>query len=189
MALLPDGSQPNSSGNGSATSAQKSRAELLQELDASSTLENRRAKLHLANLARMMADNQQVLNTTTTDDRALRQQRHRFREAQLANFIGTAQPLTFPEDNMGDILIDSPTTHNYVAPTPPAAALPPASKAQSLLSKAAPWLLGAAGGLSLAGLGAAGASLLSSPPANPPSVNKTVNTTSGFLIELMQPKK
>lgn len=136
-------------------------------------------KVRMADHLRRMADNQRILNTSTEEDRALRQQRHRFREAQLQKMVPQCQPLEFPKDDDMQINVDSPKVIHHHHPPPPS---PPeqAKPVPGLLSKALPWLL--AGALGLGGV-AAGYFL--------PRVGVSTSTTNreGFLIELVEPPK
>jgi hypothetical protein len=158
-------------------------------------LDKLKSKVHMANFLRLMQDNQRVLNTSTADDRALRQQRHRFREGQMASQSSQppGQPLEFPAgDEMGDIRIDSPQTvhHNYPAP-PPAQATAPAPKQQMSTLGAVALTAAAIGGLGAAGLGGYMAAKPAAPtPAAVQPTNTTTSTTNreGFLIELVPSK-
>ena len=88
-----------------------------------------RRKLSLANQARLLMDNQRILDMTAADNQVYRQQVRRSLEAQMSELqpgaaAAQAAPIK-PDDGMGDILIDSPTVnHNYpaVAPKPSASA-------------------------------------------------------------------
>ena len=103
-------------------------------------------KLKLADHARLMRDNQAILNLTAAEDRALRQQRQRLRRHQVDQAIGSSEhpdPALPEGEPMGDINIDSPTViHQYPPPQkrpvglglmhalrPPAAATPAAPPA------------------------------------------------------------
>ena len=77
-------------------------------------------KLKLADHARLMRDNQAILNLTAAEDRALRQQRQRLRRHQVDQAIGSSEhpdPALPEGEPMGDINIDSPTViHQYPPP-------------------------------------------------------------------------
>jgi hypothetical protein len=102
-------------------------------------ISEKKAKLDLADQARLIQDNARTLQTTVASDKALRQQTLQLRQAQLTKTLaelGQDQPeapvAPAPEDDMGDINIDSPTTVHYhyaasPAPVPPVAPpMPPA---------------------------------------------------------------
>ena len=149
----------------------------MQDVDQLEAISRQTQKLEAANTARLMLDNQQVLDTSTAEDRALRQQRHRFRELQLRKMQAEldGSRINFPEDNMGDINIDSPTEVHHHYPAPPSTGLGTAAKAA--LATAA-ILAGTLGG---AGLGY----LLMPKPVAP--VNTTIEKHEGFDIRLVEP--
>lgn len=152
----------------------------IADTDQSQALERLWIKVRMANHLRMMQDNQRVLDTSVAEDRAVRAQRHRMREYQMDRMgVPGNTTLEFPkEDEMGDIKIDSPDTHNHYYPQPPCA------------PGKAPWI---AAGLATVVAAALGGSLLGGlwnkppPPAAP--VNTTVEKTEGFRLRLVPPEK
>ena len=157
----------------------------MEDVDQAQRLERQWLKLQTADHARLMADNQQVLDTAVAADRALRHQQHRLREWQLAQQgVGGNTDLTFPEADMGDIKIDSPTEIHHHYPTPPSERKP--STGLSPLVKAG--LLAA--GLAAASAGGFGLNALLNRPT-PAPINTKVETREGFLLDLEQaePKK
>jgi len=137
-------------------------------------------KIRMANHLRLMQDNQRLLDTSLAEDRALRQQRHRFRERQLEHMAG--QSLQFPDEaTMGDIRIDSPTIHHHHA----------AQAARSLGSRLLPWL--AALGIGAGALGILGVATglfdrksAAAPTAPTSPSNTTIEKREGFLLELVK---
>ena len=125
-------------------------------------------KILKANFLRLMQDNQRLLNTSSAEDRALRQQRHRFREQQMAK-TQDAKAIDFPSEEMGDIRIDSPDEHHHY---------PQASAKNQLL----PWILAAS-------LAAGGVGYGLSQLGNKTPPGTTTNTKTGFLIELVPTEK
>ncbi len=86
-------------------------------------------QINQADYLRLMQDRDRLLNLTAASNREYRQQGLQARQQQLQAAL-TSQPesgATMPEDDMGDIIQDSPVTvnHNY----PPAPASPPAPRA------------------------------------------------------------
>ena len=121
-------------------------------------------KLDLANQARLLLDNQRTLDTTAADNQVYRQQARRSLEAQMTDLQPSApaatpagsQPTTpAPESTMGDILIDSPTTHIHPAPAaiPAALSVPtPAANGWKVPAVVGTVLLATVGGLTGAAL-------------------------------------
>lgn len=154
----------------------------MEDTDQAEKIDRQAQKLRLADNARLMQDNQQILDTSVAEDRALRQQRHRFREMQLRKMEAEANGsrIRFPEGgDMGDIKIDSPTEiHHHHAPPPSSPGM--GTGAKVALATAA-ILAGTLGG---AGLGY----LLTPKPEKPLApVNTTVEKTEGFRIKLVEP--
>lgn len=142
---------------------------------------NKWLKARLADHLRLMKDNQKILDTTASEDRALRDQRHRLREHQLGRVTGQQGGIQYPEDSMGDILIDSPRTENHHYPAP--------AQQQPFIGTLGKTLL--AGALTL-GAGSAGylANAWLNKPAQQPTVTNTTTTSKeGFLIELIPATK
>lgn len=141
-------------------------------------------QVNLADYLRLMADNQRVLQITAATSQTHSQQALQLRQAQLNKALADLgqpsppQPAPeppMPSDEMGNILVDSPTTtnHNYPAPpAPPAPVTPPATG----LSTAAKLALAGAM-LGTGGAGALGAYLLNRPatpivaPIAPPTTD------------------
>lgn len=140
---------------------------LCRQVEAQSRLYYQGLKLKMANHARLMQDNQRLLDRTAAADKSLRDQRRRFREAQLDK-LTAAEPEEAPvpdDDAMGDVNIDSPTTvHNHYPPPPvlaPARSRWPAVAALTL-------------GLLAAGAGSGAVLWLKQQPADikPPAANE-----------------
>lgn len=144
-------------------------------------LGNKWLKIRMANFLRLMQDNQKVLDTTNAEDRALRSQRHRLREAQTTRMAGGAG-IQYPEDDMGGILIDSPTNHHYHQQPQPQ---------QPFIGTLGKTLLAGALALGAGGIGYLANAFLNKPAA--PAVTQPTNTTTtnreGFLIELIPATK
>src|SRR3990167_10801091 len=104
----------------------------MADLDKSQHLARDASKIQMADYLRLMQDNQRLLDTTIAEDRAIRQQRHRFREAQLAQMTGlpvSSAPIDFGPPPWGEdmaISIDSPVTTNHYHPAPAPSAKPAA---------------------------------------------------------------
>ncbi len=128
-------------------------------------------KLYLADQARLMTDNQRVLDLTLRDAQAYRDQVRRQLEAQMATADTPTTPEGGPPADPMDRRIDSPTTvHNPAAPVNQTA--PPVNQTAPPVNTVPGWLKLAAGGLVLAATGGAGALvpwLLTRAPATTPA--------------------
>lgn len=179
MSSSRNGTPPTSSPNGLQNLLQNE----MQDVDQQQALERQWLKVRMANHIRLMQDNQRVLDTSTAEDRALRQQRHRMREYQMDRMgVPGSTTLKFPEDEMGEIKIDSPVTtnHYHVPPTAP----PPSPGVPG-------WMTAALVGTTLLAAALGGSylnSLLNKPVPAPAPVNTKVESHEGFLLELVPDK-
>jgi hypothetical protein len=153
-------------------------ANVTKDVDEDQRLERQWEKVQVAEFLRLVQDNQRILDTSLAEDQALRQQRHRLREAKLAQLTGLpvrSDPIPFlAESAMGDIKIDSPETHNHYPQTP-------SVSPTGLITKAAlATALAAAAGLGGWSLN----QFLSKPPA--PASTHT-ETWEGLRLELVGP--
>ncbi len=158
-------------------------------------------KLFVADQARLMADNQRVLDMVRTSNQVYREQGLRLREAQLSKLTGQpaqAIPPLAEADPVASINIDSPTVthnHNYPplpppgSPVPPPAAVPaPTAPAAGLSTLAKAALIGA-GILGAGGLGvAATAALLKPAAAVAPATAPATAPQGDFRLQVVPDK-
>jgi len=138
-------------------------------------------KLHVADFARLMADNQRILDATHRHAEDKRRFDRRLRDQLAASRFG-APPETSPAATAetGEpmhILIDSPTTYQQPAPPPPARGLSPLATAALATA------------LGLAGLGTgagvvAGLGALRPEPAAQAAPPETASPAAPTLYEL-----
>lgn len=148
------------------------------------------AKVGLAGHLQVQQDNHRTLEHQAAVRKALAQQRLRVNEAQTNQMVNGTQngqagtPADLEPDDMGNILIDSPTNNYYQTPPGAAPASTPAAPASpSLLSKATPYIAAAALAAGSGGLGAWLAKPAAPASQSPPVVTNTTST-SGFNLDL-----
>lgn len=147
------------------------------------------AALELAHKAKMFQDMWLTLDRTAAEYQKLRDQTLRLREVQ-AQQAATKLGSTLPEPtqtsaSMGDVLINSPTNHNY-PPTPANLVNADGYNQERMvrLSKALPLVLSALlGGGASAGL----LTLLGQPSPTPTNSTTIKNNTEGFNLDLGPP--
>lgn len=100
------------------------------------------AKADKAGLALLLQRSQQNFKADQVvldHNKRFRENQHRILEARMKNFgaEGAGTPQAGQGDDVGNILIDSPTTENHYHQTPPAPPAPATAPASSWLTKAA----------------------------------------------------
>lgn len=145
------------------------------------TFISKMAKVGLAAHLQVQQDNQRTLDHQAAVRKARSQQHLKITEAQmnqLAGNNGAPKTADLEPDDMGNILIDSPTNHYY--PSTPGQT--PPKPAPSFLSKALPYIATAAIAAGAGGLGSWLAKPASTTP--PASVVTNTSTASGFTLDL-----
>lgn len=154
--------------------------ETAEQVSAEEKLALQALKLKMANMAQLGQDQQKLLARKSADDKALRDERRRFREAQLLKITGgQAAPRCPPEDVVGDVNIDSPTTINHHYPTPPQPA-----------TRRSPWVVPATAILALIGAAGGAAGVIAMWPKTPtPTATQPAATVPGYdaVYEELQP--
>jgi len=136
---------------------------------------NHVAKIALADQARLMADNQRLLDRVAQAETWDRDYGRRVREAEAKRTFGLDWKPAAPPPEAEDVhvYIDSPVTISQPAPSPaPAPAVAAAAAQTPLVQKLAPWIVAAA----MAGGGASVTSLWqqsAKPSATPPAAAAT----------------
>jgi hypothetical protein len=161
--------------------------------------------LKVADYARLMADNQRVLNQTLAADQAHTDQQRRFGETIMGVSTPASSAATPPQDDMV-INIRSPVTHNHPAPPAPVAQPAPvvvqpapvvpapvvAAPAKSGMGTLGKLVTGAAILAGGGGLGALATYALSRPSTTeivvPPTTNTTTNVTKGIGYTIKFPE-
>lgn len=149
-------------------------------------------KLRVADHARLMADNQRILDAAKKTDDWQRDLTRRVAESQAGQLCGNdLPPAESATEEPVNIYVDSPITIHPPAaapaalpapaspPPPPPTAAPtaPASPSPSLAAKLAPYALIAASTLGAGGLGAAASTYLLRPASTPVSPASPTATT------------
>lgn len=140
------------------------------------------AKIHIADYARLMMDNQKTLNMSADSETKLRDFQNRQREhlGKRLNQVG-GEPMASSEEPM-EVKIDSPTiTHNHAAPAPTPPGMSPFAKA-------------AVAGVAAAGLGAGvgvpvAAAYLMNRPQPAAVVQPADNASTQYNLKIFRPQQ
>jgi hypothetical protein len=156
-------------------------------------------KLRVADHARLMADNQRLLDAARKNEDWQRDLTRRVAEFQAGQLCGNdLPPAESATEEPVNIYVDSPITiHPQAAapaalpapasPSPPRPTAAPIAPAPSLAAKLAPYALIAASTLGAGGLGAAAATYLLRPASTPvPSASPTATTPGSPVYDVQK---